>query len=172
MRRDGGELMLSIGMLAAGDEDYFIAVAADRPGVSHPDEYFTSPAERPGVWVGGGSMSLGLSGPVEPADLRAVLDGVHPATTAPLTSAAAAARRTRPGMYLTFSTPKGVSLIGLLATTSPPPPSTGRMMARSPTPSATSSAGPLRPPGPCGHDPGSDGWVRGRRLRPHHIPGR
>jgi conjugative relaxase-like TrwC/TraI family protein len=106
--------MLSIGMLAVGDEDYFIAVAAERAGVSRADEYFTGPGERPGMWVGGGSGSLGLSGPVEPADLRAVLAGVHPATDAPLTSAAAAARRTRPGMYLTFSAPKGVSLIGLL----------------------------------------------------------
>lgn len=107
--------MLSMGMLGAGDEDYYISLAGDpERGPAREDEYYTSGSEPPGVWVGAGSGRLGLVGVVEPVDLRAVLAGVHPQTGVSLISKAAMAKRKRPGLFLTFSAPKGVSLLGLL----------------------------------------------------------
>ena len=108
--------MLSIGMLGAGDESYFVSLTANRghERAACEDEYYTRGGEPPGVWMGGGSPSLGLSGQVEPEDLRAVLAGLHPGTGRLLIAPAAAAGRRRPGLYLTFSAPKGVSLLGLL----------------------------------------------------------
>lgn len=104
--------MLSVGVLAAGDEWYYLALAEE--GVAaRVDEYYLTGGQRPGSWVGAGSSSLGLVGPVAAADLRAVLAGRHPATGAALGSPAATRQR-RPGLYLTFSAPKGVSLLGLV----------------------------------------------------------
>ncbi|MDA8045700.1 MAG: relaxase domain-containing protein [Actinomycetota bacterium] len=98
-------------MLSAGDEDYYLAVGSAGP-VRH-DEYYSQDGDSPGVWVGGGSPALGLAGRVEGRALRAVLAGVDPSTGADLVSSLAGRRR-RPGMFLTFSAPKGVSLIGAL----------------------------------------------------------
>lgn len=106
-------------MLTPCSEDYYLSLTSDAKGVDRgvgrADEYYSEGGESPGEWVGAGSVSLGLAGEVVPDDLRSVLAGRHPVDGASLVSALAAGRRSRPGMYLTFSAPKGVSLLGLLA---------------------------------------------------------
>lgn len=77
------------------------------------DEYYTR-GESPGRWCGNGSKALGLESRVESEDLQAVLAGQGPADGQSLLPAPAQARRSRLGFDLTFSAPKGVSIIGLL----------------------------------------------------------
>jgi conjugative relaxase-like TrwC/TraI family protein len=62
-------------------------------------------------WVGQASEGLGLQGPIEPAHLRAVLQGRHPTTGSRLRSD----RASVPGLDLTFTAPKSVSLLFALA---------------------------------------------------------
>ncbi|MDA8045309.1 MAG: relaxase domain-containing protein [Actinomycetota bacterium] len=104
--------MLSIGMLAAGDEDYYLSVGSAGP--VRADEYYREGGQTPGEWMGGGAGTLDLYGDVAAADLRAVLAGVDPRLGVPLVSGQAAQGRRRPGLFLTFSAPKGVSLLGAL----------------------------------------------------------
>ncbi|MCU4187221.1 relaxase domain-containing protein [Acidiferrimicrobium sp. IK] len=104
--------MLSIGMLAAGDEDYYLSVGSAGP--VRADEYYREGGQTPGEWMGGGAGTLDLHGDVTAADLRAVLAGVDPRLGVPLVSGQAAQGRRRPGLFLTFSAPKGVSLLGAL----------------------------------------------------------
>lgn len=118
-RRPAGWVeLLSIGMLTPGSEDYYLSLTSDAKGVDRgvgrADEYYSEGGESPGEWVGAGGTSLGLAGEVVPDHLRSVLSGCHPVTGGSLVSSLAAGRRSRPGMYLTFSAPKGVSLLGLL----------------------------------------------------------
>ena len=97
--------MLSIGKLAAGQQQYYLdAVAA---GV---EDYYAGRGEVPGRWLGGGSAELALAGPVEPVDLHAVLSGLDPRTLERL----ARGNRKLPGFDLTFSAPKSVSLVWAL----------------------------------------------------------
>ena len=100
--------MLTIAMLSAGSERYYVRSAFDAI-----DEYYVKGEER-GYWVGKGSEALGLSGEVSAEDLRAVLEARSPSDGRSLVSAPAAPGRSRPGFDFTFSAPKGVSLIGLL----------------------------------------------------------
>jgi conjugative relaxase-like TrwC/TraI family protein len=61
----------------------------------------------PGRWMGTGAEGLGLSGPVDPGGLGAVLSGRHPRSDRPL-------RRTETavsGFDLTFAAPKSASLV-------------------------------------------------------------
>ncbi len=96
--------MLSIGKLGRGAEGYYLqAVAA---GV---EDYYLGTGEAQGQWLGNGSAGLGLSGMVAAEDLRAVLDGRHPASGGSLLWCRREDRL--PGFDLTFSAPKGVSLL-------------------------------------------------------------
>ena len=96
--------MLSIGKLAGGQESYYLnAVAA---GV---EDYYLGSGEAPGQWLGDGAARLDLTGRVDAERLRAVLDARHPTN---MTSLIKQRRPDRvPGFDLTFSAPKGVSLL-------------------------------------------------------------
>jgi conjugative relaxase-like TrwC/TraI family protein len=77
------------------------------------EDYYLGPGEATGRWLGGGADLLGLSGTVHADGLRAVLDGRTPLTSRSLLWFR---RRDRlPGFDLTFSAPKGVSLLFALA---------------------------------------------------------
>ena len=161
-------------MLTPGAESYYLAVGSTG-ALGRADEYYTSEPENPGEWVGAGSAALGLAGGVTAADLRAVLAGApsgQPARS--LVSAAPPSRRSRPGMYLTFSAPKGVSLLAFAGDDRHSAAAVRKhTMGRWPTPSASSSVRRLWSPAGVGRAP--PGWrrgVRGRRLRPHHLAGR
>ncbi len=96
-------------MLGAGSERYYLRSAFDAI-----DEYYVRGEER-GYWVGNGAASLGLSGEVAAEDLHAVLEGRSPFDGESMLAGSASKGRSRPGFDLTFSAPKGVSLLGLLA---------------------------------------------------------
>ena len=96
--------MLSIGKLAGGQESYYLNAVAD--GV---EDYYLGSGEAPGEWIGRGGAPLGLSGKVHAEQLRAVLDGRHPLTVSSLIKQRRPDRV--PGFDLTFSAPKGASLL-------------------------------------------------------------
>ena len=62
--------MLSIGKLAAGRADYYLATVA-----KGAEEYYLGSGEAPGRWVGRGAERLGLAGDVDGWVLRNVLAG-------------------------------------------------------------------------------------------------
>ena len=96
--------MLSIGKLRQGQERYYLNTVAR--GV---EDYYLGSGEAPGRWTGRGAALLGVSGVVRPEQLRAVLDGRHPTDN---TSLITVRRKDRlAGFDLTFSAPKGVSLL-------------------------------------------------------------
>jgi conjugative relaxase-like TrwC/TraI family protein len=100
--------VLSIGKLAAGAEGYYLQAVA-----SGVEDYYLGSGEAPGQWIGAGSARLRLCGMVTADDLRSVLDGRSPATGR---SVIAVRRPDRlPGLDLTFSAPKSVSLLSALA---------------------------------------------------------
>lgn len=103
-----GPAMLSIGKLGRGAEGYYLqSVAA---GV---EDYYLGSGEATGYWVGRGSARLGLSGPVQAEDLQATLDGRDPRSRRSMLWIHRADRL--PGFDLTFSAPKGVSLLFALS---------------------------------------------------------
>ena len=63
----------------------------------------------PGEWIGSGAAALGLAGPVDPADLRRVLQGCHPSEGRYLPERRPARRRA--GWDLVFAAPKSFSLL-------------------------------------------------------------
>jgi conjugative relaxase-like TrwC/TraI family protein len=69
--------------------------------------------EEPGVWTGAGTGSLGLAGPVGSSDFAEVLEGRDPCTG--LSLRRPRGDRSSAGFDLTFSAPKSVSLLHLLA---------------------------------------------------------
>ena len=69
--------------------------------------------EEPGAWLGGGAVSLGLSGPVGSSSFGEVLEGRDPVSARTLR--ASRGERSVAGYDLTFSAPKSVSLLHLLA---------------------------------------------------------
>jgi len=77
------------------------------------EDYYLGSGEAPGRWIGAGSARLGLSGVVAARDLRAVLDGRCPATGRSLIAIRRPDRL--PGLDLTFSAPKSVSLLFALS---------------------------------------------------------
>jgi conjugative relaxase-like TrwC/TraI family protein len=91
-----------------GDAEYLIGQVA--LGV---DDYYMGAGEAPGVWQGGLAAELGLSGVVEPDQLRALLLGRDPTTDEELLSARRP--RTVTAYDVTFSAPKSVSLLWAFA---------------------------------------------------------
>lgn len=92
---------------------YYAGLAEDRepPGLGRgPVDYYLDPDEPPGRWWGGGREALGLSGTVEGADLRELLDARHPGTSDRL------GRRfgdsSARGFDATFSAEVGVGAVG------------------------------------------------------------
>ncbi len=65
------------------------------------------PAEDRAMWVGRAAERMGLTGPLQPTQLRRALDGRHPLTDQQMRSA----RATVSGVDLTFSAPKSVSVL-------------------------------------------------------------
>ena len=97
--------MLSIGKLGCGQEGYYLQAVAH--GV---EDYYLGSGEAPGRWIGGGCGGLGLTGRVDAGALTAVLDGRSPSDRQG--SLLSLRRPDRlPGYDLTFSAPKGVSLL-------------------------------------------------------------
>ena len=98
------QVMLSIGKLAAGQQEYYLqSVAAGTP------DYYVAGGDAPGRWIGAGSARLGLREQVTRAALTDVLDGRHPSQGRPLTRSRKGRRSI--GWDLTFSAPKSVSLL-------------------------------------------------------------
>jgi len=100
--------MLSIGKMTRGAEKYYLTTVAG--GV---EDYYLGAGEAPGRWIGQGAVGVGLAGTVAPHELRAALDARHPATGISLIAEPRSDRL--PGFDLTFSAPKGVSLLFALA---------------------------------------------------------
>ncbi|HZT97777.1 MAG TPA: MobF family relaxase [Chloroflexota bacterium] len=100
--------MLTIGRLGRGQETYYLEKVAH--GV---EDYYTLSGEPAGEWLGIGAEELGLSGVVEDHDLHEVLLGYNPSNRWALVPGAGDPER-RPGFDLTFSAPKGVSLLALV----------------------------------------------------------
>ena len=100
--------MLTIGKLAAGQQQYYLNTVA-----GGAEEYYTTGKEQPGRWCGTSAARLDLTGQVEPEALHRLLDHVHPATGERLTDG-----RSDPkviGFDATFCAPKSVSLLFALA---------------------------------------------------------
>jgi conjugative relaxase-like TrwC/TraI family protein len=107
-RRAPAAAVLSIGKLGRGAESYYLDAVAT--GV---EDYYVHSGEAPGRWIGTAAQQLRLSGRVSAEDLRAVLDGRDPATRRSLITARRPDRL--PGLDLTFSAPKSVSLLFALS---------------------------------------------------------
>jgi conjugative relaxase-like TrwC/TraI family protein len=74
------------------------------------DNYYLA-EEGPSEWGGAGAAKLGLNGPVDAAQFARIIDGVLPSGDA---LAAGPDGKRNPGLDLTFSAPKSVSLLGLI----------------------------------------------------------
>ena len=105
--------MLSIGKLAVGQADYYLAQAqgsVTRAGAvaSGVEDYYLGGGEAAGVWVGDGVRALGLGGTVDALRLDRVLSGCAPGSGELL---GRAVPRRVPGFDLTFSAPKSVGVL-------------------------------------------------------------
>jgi hypothetical protein len=78
------------------------------------DEYYLGVGEAPGVWQGRWAAELGLAGVVEADELRALVEGVHPATGVDLLEGHR--KRETFAFDATYSCPKSVSLLWAFAT--------------------------------------------------------
>ncbi|MGA2474028.1 MAG: MobF family relaxase [Acidimicrobiales bacterium] len=99
--------MLSIGRLGTtGGADYYLDKVANSV-----DDYYLGRGEAPGQWIGATAEQLGLVGQIDADALRNLLAG-----TAPDGASLGVQLRPerRPGFDLTFSAPKGVSLLWAL----------------------------------------------------------
>src|SRR3954471_5780603 len=96
--------MLSLAKLAAGAEGYYLNTVA-----AGTEEYYLGAGEATGIWLGAGSLELGLAGDVNAGDLHAVLSGA-----APDGERLSRVGRRVPGFDLTFSAPKSVSILHAL----------------------------------------------------------
>ena len=99
--------MLSIGRLGTtGGADYYLEKVANSV-----DDYYLGRGEAPGQWIGATAEQLGLVGQIDADALRNLLAG-----TAPDGASLGVQLRPerRPGFDLTFSAPKGVSLLWAL----------------------------------------------------------
>jgi conjugative relaxase-like TrwC/TraI family protein len=99
--------MLSIGRLGAtGGADYYLDKVANSV-----DDYYLGRGEAPGEWCGAAAKQLGLVGRVDAGELRNLLAGLS-ASGDDLGARLSEGRR--PGYDLTFSAPKGISLLWAL----------------------------------------------------------
>ena len=96
--------MLSLGKLAPGQQQYYLATVA-----AGAEEYYTGVKEAPGEWTGRSAARLGLSGEVAAETLRDVLEQRDPRTGERMTRAQGAPKV--PGFDATFCAPKSVSLL-------------------------------------------------------------
>ena len=94
--------MLSIRLITAGGEDYYLGLAAE--------DYYTKGGEPRGTWSGAGAEFLGLTGPVDEAAFRSVFRGYHPDSGDALVKNAGWSNR-QCAWDLTFSAPKSVSIV-------------------------------------------------------------
>jgi conjugative relaxase-like TrwC/TraI family protein len=96
--------MLSIGRLGTtGGAEYYLDKVAN-----NVDDYYLGRGEAPGQWIGGASERQGLVGEVDAEALRNLLGG-RSALGDDL--GARLSKERRPGYDLTFSAPKGASLL-------------------------------------------------------------
>jgi conjugative relaxase-like TrwC/TraI family protein len=96
--------VLSIGRLGtSGGADYYLDKVAN-----NVDDYYLGRGEAPGQWIGTTAERLGLVGQVDPQALRNLLAGTS-VTGESLGMQLRPERR--PGYDLTFSAPKGISLL-------------------------------------------------------------
>ena len=95
--------MMSLHRLGPLAEEYYLSQVA--AGI---EDYYSEGREAPGRWLSRSAELLGLDGPVDGQDLRAVLRGHDPTTGDPLHRAH---NRSTPGWDLTFRAPKSVSLL-------------------------------------------------------------
>jgi conjugative relaxase-like TrwC/TraI family protein len=96
--------MLSIGRLGTtGGAEYYLDKVAN-----NVDDYYLGRGEAPGQWIGATSERLGLVGQVGPEALRNLLAGKSPSGD---DLGARLSNERRPGYDLTFSAPKGISLL-------------------------------------------------------------
>ena len=100
--------MLSIGKLR--NPEYYLDQVA-----SGAEDYYLGSGEAPGRWRGAGAIRMGLAGEVDAAVLRQVLAGVDPGDAVRLVRAGTPRRPRLPGLDLTFSAPKSVSVLYGLA---------------------------------------------------------
>jgi conjugative relaxase-like TrwC/TraI family protein len=78
------------------------------------DDYYAEDSAAPSLWQGSGAAFLGLEGEVDPEQFRRLLDG-HLPTGQTLGAHREGGRQHRPGWDLTFSAPKSVSIMALVA---------------------------------------------------------
>jgi conjugative relaxase-like TrwC/TraI family protein len=92
-----------VGMSAAQQLYYEERVAQGR------EDYYAGRGEAPGRWVGEGARELGLSGELDAEQLKAMMDGLDPATGETL--ARRGGRASTAAFDMTFSAPKSVSVL-------------------------------------------------------------
>jgi conjugative relaxase-like TrwC/TraI family protein len=96
--------MLSIGRLGiSGGAEYYLDRVAN-----NVDDYYLGRGEAPGQWIGSTAQTLGLSGQVDADMLRNLLAGKSAVGD---DLGARLSQERRPGYDLTFSAPKGISLL-------------------------------------------------------------
>lgn len=78
------------------------------------DDYYAENGAAPSRWQGSGAALLGLEGEVDPEQFRQLLEG-HLPTGQTLGAHREGGRQHRPGWDLTFSAPKSVSIMALVA---------------------------------------------------------
>jgi hypothetical protein len=78
------------------------------------DDYYSEGGLAPSAWQGKGAEALDLEGPVDRDQFKALLDGLLPSGQA-LGTVRNGEREHRPGWDLTFSAPKSVSVMALVA---------------------------------------------------------
>jgi conjugative relaxase-like TrwC/TraI family protein len=102
--RDGGTLMLSVGVIAAGGVGYYLDTVA-----SGLDDYYAR--SEPGRWLGAGANAVGLDGEVTVDQIEQLIAGINPVTGDVLGQRATKVA----ALDLTFSAPKSVSLLAELS---------------------------------------------------------
>ncbi|QEG35906.1 MobF family relaxase [Bythopirellula goksoeyrii] len=85
-------------------------------GNAENHDYYSENGVRPGVWWGAGSRALGLTGEVDPAELKNILEGLSPDGTKQLVQKRKGEKiQRRAGFDLTWSLPKSFSCAWSLA---------------------------------------------------------
>jgi conjugative relaxase-like TrwC/TraI family protein len=93
--------MLSIGLVSAGQEQYYVELSRE--------DYYTESGEPEGRWFGTGAARLGLDGTVGKDELSKLIQGFAPSGEKLVRNAGSETRRA--GLDLTFNAPKSVSVL-------------------------------------------------------------